>query len=54
MKKLKVAGVVYAVQNITELVPIVPSEIDNQNKAAETIEPQQPEEAITDLDIDNV
>ena len=56
LKKLKVSGVVYAVQNITDVQPeIPPSDIDVQNQQAANPEEMQPEEdPIQDLDIDNV
>ena len=56
LKKLKVSGVVYAVQNITDVQPeIPPSDIDIQNQQAANPEEMQPEEnPVQDLDIDNV
>ena len=56
LKKLKVSGVVYAVQNITDVQPeIPPSDIDVQNQQAANPEEMQPEEnPVQDLDIDNV
>lgn len=56
LKKLKVSGVVYAVQNITDVQPeIPPSDIDVQNQQAANPEEMQPkEDPIQDLDIDNV
>ena len=52
LKKLKVSGVVYAVQNITDVQPeIPPSDIDVQNQQAANPEEMQPEEdPIQDLD----
>ena len=52
LKKLKVSGVVYAVQNITDVQPeIPPSDIDIQNQQAANPEEMQPEEdPIQDLD----
>ena len=56
LKKLKVSGVVYAVQNITDVQnEIPPSDIDVQNQQAANPEEMQPEkDPIQDLDIDNV